>query len=318
MLELLTQADLTLNNCGRPIPPAGYRWVDLPRIIPFQKVLANGVAQSVTRVQNIARTVFLCRAVAINTVSAAYQIKWPNGRVLDASVARNPIGTGQIMKAMEPEVPIDPDGQISIQLNSTIGANAAPETVTILFYGVLRYLLKATGDEPPFTIMSLTQARRVKSGPNQNIMCPEWLLGEQCTPETPAGYYDEPFTLFSDPIAVPITTASYDNAVQIPGDCEWFVIKRWSFDVTLDAGVLTGQPVIAWRLPDGYSITGGDMVPALATADQPVAAGPVFVSLPVRGGTRMFLDLADIDATGAGDITTVVRFDGVKRRKLAQ
>jgi hypothetical protein len=317
MLELLTQADLTLNNCGRPIPPAGYRWVDLPRVIAVQKVLPTATAQFVFRVQNIARTVFLCRSVAINTVSCAYQIRWPNGRVLEGAVARNPIGTGQMMKAELPEVPLDPDGQISIALNSTIGGGAQ-ETVTILFYGVVRYLLKATGNEPPFTVMSLTQARRVRNGPNQNIMCPEWLLGEQCTPETPAGYYDEPFTLFADPVALAIGLASYDNAVQIPGDCEWFVIKRWSFDVVVDELVTAGQPVVGWRLPDGYSITGGDMVPALATADQPVAEGPVFVSLPVRGGTRMFLDFADIDTAGVGNITTTVRFDGVKRRKLAQ
>ena len=34
-LELLTQADYVLNNCGRPVPPPGFKFVDLPRIIPF-------------------------------------------------------------------------------------------------------------------------------------------------------------------------------------------------------------------------------------------------------------------------------------------
>ena len=34
-LELLTQADYVLNACGRPVPPKGYKFVDLPKIIPF-------------------------------------------------------------------------------------------------------------------------------------------------------------------------------------------------------------------------------------------------------------------------------------------
>lgn len=322
MLELLTQADMVLNACGRPLPPPGYRWVDLPRIIPFQVVLAANVPQLVSRIQNIGNTVFLCRAVSItsSTGAMAYQIRWPNGRVLEAAVALNPIGTGQIMKALLPEVPLEPQGQVSITLNSTIGADAG-ETVTMLFYGVLRYLLKATGNEAPSPIMSLSQAPRVKSGPNQNIMCPEWLLGEQCTPETPAGYWDEPFTLFSDPITIDATTQIpiIDFAVQLPGDCESFVIKRWGFSVTLDAGVLTGQPVVGWRLADGYSITGGDQVPTIQNsgiAPSPSAGTQFLPSLAVPGGQRMFLDAALQDVTGTGPITTVVRFDGVKRRKI--
>jgi hypothetical protein len=48
-LELLTQADMVLDNCGRPVPPKGYRFVDLPRIIPFHStvpVATAGVAAS--------------------------------------------------------------------------------------------------------------------------------------------------------------------------------------------------------------------------------------------------------------------------------
>ena len=34
--ELLSQADLVLNACGRQVPPPGYKFVDLPKILPFQ------------------------------------------------------------------------------------------------------------------------------------------------------------------------------------------------------------------------------------------------------------------------------------------
>lgn len=318
MLELLTQADFVLNACGRPQPPPGYRWVDLPRILAFQTLLPAGTGQVVSRVQNTGNTVFMCRAISINTALGAYQIRWPNGRVLEAALARNPIGTGQIMKGLLPEVPLDPQGQISIQLNSRLGGGEN-ETVTILFYGVLRYLLKATGNEAPSPVMSVSQAPRVRSGPNQNIMCPEWLLGDQCTPETPDGFYDEPFTLFSDPQVVAVGGAPLlDQAVQLPGDCHALVFKRWGFNVVIDAGV-TGQPVVAWRLADGYSITGGDLVPTVQNsglAPSPSAGTQFLPSLSVPGGQRMFLDVDSQDATGIGNFTVVVRFDGVKRRKI--
>lgn len=47
-LELLTQADYVLNACGRPVPPKGYRFVDLPKIIPFHATLTEGVGTSAT------------------------------------------------------------------------------------------------------------------------------------------------------------------------------------------------------------------------------------------------------------------------------
>lgn len=40
-LELLTQADYVLNACGRPIPPKGYKFVDLPKIIPFHQTIST-------------------------------------------------------------------------------------------------------------------------------------------------------------------------------------------------------------------------------------------------------------------------------------
>lgn len=320
MLELLKEADMVLSKCGRPVPPPGYRWVDLPRIIPHQVTLATATGSNVSRVQNIANTVFLCRGLAVDTISAAYRIRWPNGRVMESHVARNPIGVGQIMKALEPEVTLDPQGQIQIELNSSIGGAAGSDVVTLLFHGVLRYLLKASGDEPPSPVMSLALAPRVRRGPNQNIMAPEWLLGEQCTPECPAGYYDEPFTLFSQSIVADVVNGSLDNAVQIPGDCESFLIRRWKQVGAVYGGSASGTPAVGWRLSDGYSITGGDMVPvsALAVSNAlPDVMGPFLPSLAVRGGDRMFLDVSTIAGAGAGNLTLTMRFDGVKRRRLS-
>jgi hypothetical protein len=43
-LELLTQADYVLNACGRAVPPKGYRFVDLPRIIPYHQTVTAALA----------------------------------------------------------------------------------------------------------------------------------------------------------------------------------------------------------------------------------------------------------------------------------
>lgn len=37
--ELLTEADYVLDACGREVPPPGYRFVDLPRVIPFHSAV---------------------------------------------------------------------------------------------------------------------------------------------------------------------------------------------------------------------------------------------------------------------------------------
>lgn len=47
-LELLTQADYVLNACGRPVPPKGFRFVDLPKIIPFHATLTTTPGTSAT------------------------------------------------------------------------------------------------------------------------------------------------------------------------------------------------------------------------------------------------------------------------------
>lgn len=36
MITQLRQADYILSNCGRPTPPPGARWVDLPYVIPYR------------------------------------------------------------------------------------------------------------------------------------------------------------------------------------------------------------------------------------------------------------------------------------------
>jgi len=176
------------------------------------------------------------------------------------------------------------------------------------FWGVLRFPLLAKGDEPSPYLPDTSRAPRLPGTQDQNIMAPEWLVGNQCTPETPPGFWDEPYTLYSKAVANPVGTTTVGIPVEVPEDCEWFIVRNVQYNSVPDNGV-TGAATVQIRLPMGYSLTDRDYLPADWT-------GPVFPVLSIKGAGRIILDFGDMDAAGAGNITTTVQFDGVKRRRL--
>ena len=156
---------------------------------------------------------------------------------------------------------------------------------------------------------------RFSCWPNGNIYAPEFRLGNQCETDTPTGYSDESFSFQSGipagtPYVIPGGGQNYSNPVGIPGQ-EDLIIRRFRAITTWSGGA-TGNPVIQLRLPNGYSITGGDQIP--------INLGywiPVFPTLRLAAGTVMIIDLADSLQGDAGTINVVIEFDAVKRRKLA-
>lgn len=307
MTPLIKQADYVLSSCGRPIPPPCFRWVDLPYQMSYIQVgLAGGTGVNAARVENKGKVPFMCRGVSILGTAIPFRIWWPDGRNLEQilSVA-NFTGAGAGMRTLQPEVQIEPGGKIIIETQPT---NA--DTLTeFYFWGVLRHLLSADGSEPPPYNPDISRAPRIIGGPNQNLMANEWQRGDQCGADTPAGFLDEPFTLQSIAIANPVGSATIDIAVEIPADCDYFVIRNIQYNSVADDTVTAGRACVAIRMPDGYSLTNGDYIPSDWT-------GPIFPVLVEPTGGRMVLDVADMDATGTGNITTVVQFDGAKRRKL--
>ena len=78
--ELLKEADMVLDSCGRPSPPPGFKFVDLPRVINFTTIVpGSGNVAGQFRVTNNSKTLFLCRGIS-TTPAVPYRIKWPNGR----------------------------------------------------------------------------------------------------------------------------------------------------------------------------------------------------------------------------------------------
>lgn len=308
-LQRLQEADYVLSRCGRPLPPAGYRWVDLTRVIPYRRVVPAANTQFSDRVVNLANTVFLARCVFVKTGTLSFRIKWPNGHYLERNISEfNPVSPGQAAIALEPEIQIDPQGKIEIDVSATLSGEITTDTIQIYIVGALRYLLKAVGDEPPPYKLSLSHAPRVRRNADQNIMAPEWLLGDQCYPETPAGYWDEPYSQLSPSMVVAVGQMVPDFTVLFPGDAD-VVIRRVTFIEKQDAGVLTGFAAYNIRFPDGYSPTGGDFISSFW-------AGSWLPSMKISRGARAFIDMSTVDSTGVGNFTTTIRFDGVKRRKL--
>jgi hypothetical protein len=162
---------------------------------------------------------------------------------------------------------------------------------------------------------------RFSCWPNGNIFAPEFRLGNQCETDTPPGYEDESFTFFSGipagtPYIIPAGGQSYSNPVGIPGQ-EDLIIRRWRAITAWNAGPIGppafGTPVVQIRLPNGYSVTGGDQIP--------INLGywyPVFPTLRVVAGTVMILDISDSQEQvgNPGNIGIVFEFDAVKRRKI--
>lgn len=354
-LELLTQADYVLTACGRPVPPKGYRFVDLPRVIPFHfdTQFSAGPATPFNRtIANTANTVFLTRGIVLNS-SFQVRLRWPSGRFLSSAMMFNdgqqasPQGDGATMLSLTEEIPLDPDARVSVQISGLNGGHA----VDLDLWGVLRYMLKegdgGAGDRgrrgggdagasciigyPTLTrgnlagidliddpIETLKQRPRYLCGPNQNIMAPEWALGNQCQLETPDGYQDEPFTFFSQSIAIPANGEVYNVPVIVPGGGEDVVVKKLRFFTTYTEDYFS-VPVLQLRLPNGYSMTGGDMIPVAYDQNfiPNVFELPVFPTLRLQTGVRVILDAADMLVAGMGTATLVVQFVGVKRRKLS-
>ncbi len=163
----------------------------------------------------------------------------------------------------------------------------------------------------------LRSRQRFSCWPNGNIMAPEFRLGNQCETDTPPGSQDDSFTFFSGvtgtstptPYVIPGGGQNYSNPIAVPGQDD-VVIRRFRAITTWSGGA-TGIPVVQLRLPNGYSVTGGDQIP--------INLGywiPVFPTLRLAAGTVLIVDLADSLQTDSGSINVVLEFDAVKRRKV--
>jgi hypothetical protein len=298
-------------------------------------------------IENRANTLFLIDSLGVaSTVGASnlipFRIKWPNGRYLQQNISQPqfggpiswPSGLGSNALAFNSPQPIEAGGRITIEIPGGVAG-----TLNLNFWGRVRYLLKQTngrggsaaaggavsciigypagaggisGQNVPITYVDDPRellARMARyCGPNGNILAPEFLLGNQCTAEVPAGYSDEPHTFFSPPITCAINKTNYGNPILVPGNYDVVVRRIRALSTYPDDGT-TGNVVFSLRMPNGYSMMGGDKVPLVGLFEWL----PVFPTLWVRAGDRIILDVSNINGAGSS-ISTTFEFDAAKRR----
>lgn len=145
---------------------------------------------------------------------------------------------------------------------------------------------------------------------NGNLLAPEFRLGNQCDTFTPDGFADECFSFVTEASTLTPGQVVTGLNVVIPGLSDSvMVFRRWRV-LTTWAASGDGVPAVGLRTPDGFSITGGDMIPMLPWSWMPF---PVFSEM--RAGGRLVLDLSTFLAT-TGVMTFQIEFDCAKRVKV--
>lgn len=304
-------------------------------------------APTQARVENLSNTLFLVRAVGIVSDPVSVRIKWPNGHYWNQYPSNNPDATSNAGAnfpqgvagnsfALDEEIPIERGGKIAIEMS---GSENGP--VDVQFWGVLRYLLKATGsdlaavDGETCIIGYPNQAQSQKApncligypvsaaskGQMGSVMIPDpvavlrerqrfhcWPNGNILAPEFLLGNQchddGEPYTLFSNSYTVAAGAQNYSNSVIVPGRSD-MRIRRFRAITTWAAGA-SGTPLVGLRSPTGYSITGGDLIP--------IDLGywyPLFPSWLVKHGTDIIIDLA-LPGNAVGSVTVQLEFDCAK------
>jgi hypothetical protein len=319
-VELLTEADRVLSNCGRVVAPSGLGWVDIPKGLQYQKYLADNAADTTEEKVVDTPVPFILKSFQgfgqPGAKGAVYfQIRFPSGRFVESRICpiSESVSYGSYREYLDPPVECQPGSRFWITLDGLLQAGT-DVALTLLFEGVLRYTIKGSaGCVSPVSLGSpwAKMPRYVMDG-NQNIEAPEWRLGTQQW-ATPSGYRDEVYWLTATSpnfVAVPIDGSVVQAALDLDygGD---FIARYVRFYVIPNASGITGTPYVRIRRDDGYEVTDGFVN---ATRINTV----MFPGLPLKSGTALIIEYMLVDAGGALGSTLTIQpvFGGLRRRKL--
>lgn len=309
------------------------------------------------RFENLSNTLFLARGIVLKTDPISVRIKWPNGRYWDQFPSGDPTtstgsssyvfpqGVGGNMFCFDDDIPIGAGEKVAVE---TSGVNTG--TADIQLWGVLRYLLKDTGNElgtvgdytcvvgypqsakaqgPPACVVGYPVSKSSKGQPGSFMMrdpvevlkdrprfnC--WPNGNIMAPEFLLGNQCETFTPpgFKDE-----SFTWFSNAVTLTAPDQAFsqsIVVPGQDDLI----VRRWRAIITWAA----GASGNPVVGLRSPSGYSVTGGdqipfnflwwiPMFPTLRVRAGTLLIWDLSFI--TGAvGTVTVQLEFDGAKRRK---
>lgn len=294
--KLISQAYQVLSKCGRPVPPAGLAFVDIPHSFLYQ--VTTPANSQVTGNRFIdGDTIFLVRSIPFLQDSAtSVRIQWPDGKFFSNALepARLNAWFGSFRRPLTRDSVVCPPGS-NIRVSTDTAIGGAVSNVSVLFEGVYRYGLEGGSMVP---LASAADMGRYFVGPNQNIEAPEMDL-DMLLSEVPEGRRQLEYRLVSPAITV---AAGKTATIQIPiSNAYDYLFRRLVFD-PIPSGVLI-------RPRDG---SGYELYSDYAPVDQ-IANSPYAVNWCLQAGTSLFIDV--VNPVGNPDRTWATVVVGVQQKR---
>jgi hypothetical protein len=326
-LDILTQADLTLDKCGRPRgPQRGQQYLHIRKGFVIQTTfpaLTSSPTQTITR-EITGDATWCMRGIQITSTTLtalSVQFLLPNGKFLINQLqdALQIAGYGSYKYAVRPEwrMPIGAKIQVTFEVTNT--TNQQP--MAICFDGAYQYLLKGGEGRICPTDEAVQDLPRYFDDPNQNIMAPPWQHGLADPP--PPGYEDIDFiysalqapTPGTFPAGAPgsiiaVTNANLTASQQIGTDASEFHCQRILVQVSADNTVTSGSVLGRVRLGSGQAIFDDyvDLARYVGSVSWPI-------DLVVQPNDIVYADLQVVDQAGTGNIYWTMFLEGFKRRR---
>jgi hypothetical protein len=325
-VQLLTQADFTLDKCGRPRPPRrGLSSLFIRKSFLIQTTFAAATSsptQTVTK-EITGESLWHLRGLQITSnpnTALSLQILLPNGRFLINQLqdALQIAGYGSYRYTFNPSLKCPPGTKVSITFEVTNTTNQQPMSIELS--GAYEYLLKGGDNRICPTDEAAENLPRYFGDPNQNIMAPAWQHGVVDPP--PPGYHDEDFTysaLQAPTVAFPagypgsailVTATNLTATQQITMDAAEFHCKRLVVQVTEDNTVTAGSVLVRIRLGSGQAVFDDYL-------DAARYVGSTYwpIDLVIKANDIVYADLQVVDQAGSGNIYWTMFLEGFKRRR---
>lgn len=332
-LRPITPDMLRFDSCGRLVPPEGFVFLDVFRVLPMrleQPASSEGgtpAAPVVRRVSNQAATIFYAQGLACANDGLEFSFRWPSGRSLQYQRATTnfPLGLNNRQWCFEAPVPVVAGDTITLECASGDGGS-----VELQLWGYLRWLLSLDDAAAsnvdcnclvgypvnrglsPEASAALPGVAEVQAHPRyscdpvgQNLAAVAVQLGNQAYGGVPCEFETLPVTLgynegvFDQRVLVPFAGLVVISGIRVRA--RWS--DNWPQAVSSDLNY-------AVRMPDGYQLTGSDLVSNAA-----LGFTPVFPTVPVRGGERLSFDLVNQTAGVSGveaTVEAVIEFHGYR------
>jgi hypothetical protein len=329
-LELLTQADFTLDKCGRPRPPQhGVSALYIPKGWLLQVVFA---ASTGTPLQTITKeitgdTLWSFRGIQFSSSSAtaiSVQFLLPNGKFLISTLqdSLQIAGYGSYRYAFGTNAELLCPPGTKVQITFQVTNTAAQQPMAVVLDGAYKYLL--TGGRARICPVWETAGDlpRYFGNPNQNIMAPAWQHG--ASEPTPPGYVDEDFVYSSlgpastafpagTPAAtISVTAANLAATVGIGMDSAEFHVQHVMVQVSEDNTVTGGSVLGRLRTGSGYAFCDDyfDLARYIGSVPYPV-------DWIIQPNDAVYADIQAVDVAGTGNIYWSFFLEGFKRRRAA-